>query len=45
MPYRLQASLSDVLRGARKATALRVYRPRRAFAGCLLAVPIKRGQP
>ncbi len=27
MPYRLRASLSDVLRGARKATALRVYRP------------------
>ncbi len=27
MPYRLRASLSDVLRGARKATASRVYRP------------------
>jgi hypothetical protein len=47
MPYRLRASLSDnlvtpltafrrkVLRGARKATASRVYRSRRAFAGCL----------
>ena len=101
MPYRLRASLSDVLREARKATALRVYRPPspkdrartgrmacgdaysgdpklsegppspkdrartgrmacgdaysgdpklsegplRAFAGCLLAVPIKKGQP
>ncbi len=36
MTYRLPAPLIDVLRGARKATASRVYQTRRAGAGCLV---------
>ena len=42
MPYRLRASLSDVLRGARKATALRVYivRPHRKIGRGLDVWPV-----